>query len=203
VSGLPAGKPEFAVLPPHFSADADAELIERAVHTVFPEYVERAPERFQSVLVPVLCSLVFHHSWLERVLPPDHPVFLSELFTTPGLLQSLSPLVKIGYEAPDMTATGIPVLVTVQRSIAEVMEHLQELRRSQHTQAAASLSGVIEQLSDVVTRATDRALEGRGLGRVITPDSLEDRFAPLLRSIEQLRQDIAAALLCPPPPRTR
>ena len=110
---------QFAVLPPHFTIDIEAQgddevrtLVLDAVKSVFPG-LHGKDECMPGVLQRLLASLVWHakddESYLEQ-LPPDHPLRVSPLYTE-GWIAKLKPHVVTGLfkcEKSGMVASGLP-----------------------------------------------------------------------------------------------
>eukprot|EP01051_Picozoa_sp_SAG22_P005315 SAG22_NODE_312_length_12614_cov_4.783540_3_plen_116_part_00 len=90
--------------------------MKRAVQIAFPH----ADEAQKSICTHILPSVVTHLAWIQETLPVGSGVFSNPLFTTPGLLESLKPLVVNGVSSSDfLTATGVPAQVEQMLLIIE------------------------------------------------------------------------------------
>jgi len=76
VCGLNPADSSFAVLPPRFRQDYDAEPL---LNKLFADYGGATPE-MRKVLKMTTASVIYHMEWIRNNLPSDHPIFLSALF---------------------------------------------------------------------------------------------------------------------------
>mgnify|MGYP001206867206 CR=1 FL=1 len=91
----PVGTKEAAALPPHFvlineDGSEKTTVIEKVLDTarhVFPWY-DTMPLKFQSTLVKLLASAVYHSDWIKTKYP-THDVLGNHLFLEDGLLEEL------------------------------------------------------------------------------------------------------------------
>ena len=160
VCGLPSDSPDFAMLPPHFPA-SNAFLVQ-AVRTCFPG----APVALNRTLEMCLASLVYHHDFLQRTLPPSHKLFSTALFTDTAMLGRLQNLVVC--QLPDRTtmrATGIPPHITILTKMASLETKMD----------------AVPQLVAQVIEGVTQVLEDRAIGAgTVTRDGLHDMLKDIL-----------------------
>lgn len=94
VSGLPTTQATFAILPPHFKERNG--LVDDMIRDCFPNL----PSSANKVAEFVLASVVYHHPFLERTLPPNHRLFHCPLFRDRSVLNSLKDLVECRLNIP-------------------------------------------------------------------------------------------------------
>ncbi len=158
LSMLDLNSPNFATLSPHF--DRIDEIIMNAVRQCFP----RAPAQLQPVLTHVLASLVFHAEYLQRVLPSEHPVFNSVVFTQ-GFTRTLRGRVALVFQDDKVFASGIPPHAAITRRLDAVEQRLVEL-------------------PEKLTTAFHDELEKRAFDAgQLTRDSVEKMFGALLARV--------------------
>lgn len=105
LAGLPINDARFMALPPHFCGGLGGPAtFDRAVAAVFGASY---PASFKPVLSRCLATMAHHADELQAGLPADHKVLGGVLFTTPGMLAELKPMVtnKAGAEP---RPTGAP-----------------------------------------------------------------------------------------------
>ena len=123
VAMLPLDRWDFATLPPHFPNPDDD--VASALETCFPNF----PESMRGILTMCLASLVFHRDWMEETLGPKHPARDSPFFTLldRSVLDRLRAQVVCSPPQPGlrMTATGIPLNITLQGELARMRKEMQ------------------------------------------------------------------------------
>ena len=146
VSGLPIDSPEFASLPPHFKQGTESQLIKRALGMVFPNM----PFHLTAIGEFAMASLVYHHEYLVKNLPPTHPLMNSVLFRTSHLYDELSPFVVCVEKETDapIRATGIPAHVTILSQLKEMTLSWQENVRAQNENVQKIVEGVTKVLEE-------------------------------------------------------
>ncbi|RLN26223.1 hypothetical protein BBJ28_00023966 [Nothophytophthora sp. Chile5] len=123
VCGLPDDRPEFALLPPRFTADHTA-IVARAIDSCFGA----VPSSLRLVYEYALVSVFYHRDYLRRVVPASDPL-VSTLPFTNGV-SSVTQLAKrvvcaLPTSKDGLRATGVPPYVSVMcqmRKMAELME---------------------------------------------------------------------------------
>jgi len=106
----------FADLPPHFDLSDGPILTVEEWEEILPNYSTFYPATFRVALAYMLASLVYHQDWMMENFPPNHPIFISRVWTS-GVLNRLKPKVHTGCLKNDKTglcATGIPPHVVLQ-----------------------------------------------------------------------------------------
>jgi len=116
-AGLDINSPKFATLPYHFCVDNDA--VRHAASLCFPSLWNLA--QFRGVLRMCLAALVGNKDFLNRILPGHHPLFLTPLFRSSVLLESLPPLAN---EHPRLKPTGIPPHIGIQIMLEKTKEEM-------------------------------------------------------------------------------
>ncbi|MEZ0209060.1 MAG: hypothetical protein ACAH17_02710 [Candidatus Paceibacterota bacterium] len=137
---------DFAALHPHFDVVDEAVLC--TISACFPG----APKAMEGVLVQCLASLVYHRDFLRRNLKPDHAIFKSVLFAQ-GLVDKLSDKVALSFATDNITPSGIPPHVSIQRELGDVKKIMVDLP----TRVRAAISEEFEQRavdSGSITRNT-------------------------------------------------
>lgn len=140
---LPINDAQFAILPPHFT-QPESSQVRSAPILYFP----RLPTQLSGVAEHALASVVFHHDFLLRVLPANHPLLGTVLFTTAGLLHELSSRVccEIPSTTSRMTATGLPPHIAILQNFATLRDEVQELRQAQTSSCETIIKGVLRAL---------------------------------------------------------
>ncbi len=124
VTGLPRLQPEFAILPPFFVNNSNSEFISESIRCCYPGM----PDNLFQVLKFCLASVVYHSEFLKEVMPFDHPVFSTPLFTLPSLLVELKKIVVCRLsEVGDIVPTGIPPDIINLLAIKKNYEAIKEV----------------------------------------------------------------------------
>jgi hypothetical protein len=114
-TGLDVNDFAFSALPPHFNEVNGPVLTTAEWEDILTGYSSFYPQMFRVALPYLLASLCFHKSWLQRTLPPQHPLFLHRVWRS-GILDRLLPHVCTGLmkcKATGLRATGIPPQVVL------------------------------------------------------------------------------------------
>jgi len=147
VAGLPINSEAFAILPPHWKADADQDLIEETIATSF----SNLPANMDKALRFILASVVYHREWLRSTLPRDHQLFQSPLFSKKGLVDTLGRTTKAGYALPEdgFQPTGVPPHVIQLRQMQQLLnqqkEIMQDLKQGLVPRIAEAFRNVLEE----------------------------------------------------------
>lgn len=117
--GLPPQSVDFSLLPARF---ADPTVVN------FRNFVcdlEAYPVSFAGVIPYCVAAVVYHTEWLQKTLPPTHPLFMSRYWRG-KYYESLQPLVlgPCRMECPitHMRATGVPQLTAVLQQVTVMSE---------------------------------------------------------------------------------
>lgn len=94
-TGICIMEPSFADLPPHFDLSEGAILTVSQWEEILPNYSTFYPKSFKAALNYLLASLVYHQDWIKDNFDPQHPIFISRVWTS-GVLMSLKPKVYTG-----------------------------------------------------------------------------------------------------------
>lgn len=168
LAGLPNDRPEFAILPPHFEHNQEANLAE-----CFPG----APASLFRVLEFALASVVFHRQYLRDILPAKHRLFQTPLFTRPVVLEELAADVICGIASAEdsMRPTGVPPYIALLDSLETVREEVKSVR--------ANLVGDV--VSGVAQILEERAIGAATVTRHGLSEMLTDVFqsSPLYESL--------------------
>ena len=156
VACLPAGNPDFAILPPHFfgldSPDCNVN-VDMYVNRAFTNF----PDDKKNLGMFLLASLVYHYKWIKSTLPADHIIFNNPIFNDEDMA-TLEPYVHchIPNASCFMKATGIPSTVGIMQTIISHANCLHEMKRELIEETKASAQQIMEKIvrSDVtpVTR---------------------------------------------------
>ena len=79
-SGLPINTVEFATLPPHFTLP-DLDIINQLGWNKIVDNYDVLPNCFKRVVPFLLANIVYHHNFLRRNLPSNHPLWNQKSFT--------------------------------------------------------------------------------------------------------------------------
>jgi len=157
---------EFDVLTPRFPPDVLTNLHNHGWSKLLPSY-NLLPNSFQRVVPKMLASLVYHHSngALTRILPINHPLFSTPLFTLREnvcLLHILKDKVLLGHHhcpVTQMSAQGVPCVIVVQREIRDFREEYMHTRRINEEQYKKLSEEIIEITDKLPQRILDLLLE--------------------------------------------
>jgi len=119
----------FAVLPPHFTSEADNLLTDTFWNDMVPGYSSK-PSGFRAILPFLLASLIYHEDFLRRELPEGNPIFRSRVFSQNESLVTLKPFIKVGVgRCPytGMQATGIPPHLAVSKKVDELIKKIERI----------------------------------------------------------------------------
>ncbi|DBA05028.1 TPA: hypothetical protein N0F65_000716 [Lagenidium giganteum] len=178
VSALPIGKPEFAVLPPHFVTDSDL-VVRNAVRICFPGL----PAPAALIGEYALASLVYHSEFLTETLPSAHPLLETPIFRQIALLSTLRSFVQCGATSDrNIVPTGIPPHVTILQELA----HLRQTVERQQDQQVASNESLVKRVVDGVTNVIEERECHNG---VPTCDRLAATVMRCLRDAGVLRRE--------------
>ena len=80
ISGLGVNSVKFAMQAPHFMKRQEKlTLINEGIALVYPGRPGAAGSgEWNAIAGHLLASLVFHHDWLRKILPANHPLFETE-----------------------------------------------------------------------------------------------------------------------------
>ena len=110
VALLPINSADFAVLPPHFGDDTDADVIS-AIKEVFGDIYLKYPH-FRGNLTMMLASIIHHYDFLKDTLNSEakgsSPFFGCALFQDQERFQRLRSKATINAGDTVMQATGVP-----------------------------------------------------------------------------------------------
>jgi hypothetical protein len=161
VCGLPCDSHEFAILPPSFN-QVDEE-VKAAIALCFP----RLPVNLHLVAEFALASVVYHHDYIIRVVPTNHPILSTVLFREPSFLATLSAKVHCHLHdaTNEMKATGVPPHVSILKDIKVLSEKIDASIVQQQSCVADVVAGVVEELEQ-------RSLGGSTLTRRCIEESM-------------------------------
>ncbi|KAF0735078.1 hypothetical protein Ae201684P_002905 [Aphanomyces euteiches] len=161
-TGLPINSVDLSILPPHFT-NAPSEFISDTIAIVFPKLVSQS--HLHGALRLLLASLVYHCDFIKKMLPFNHPLLSTALFTTHGFIESLRPMLFSGLNSPHLTPTGIPPFV-------ELLRHLKLNQEA------------IELLPNVILDGVREIIDERGLASGnITREYFESTLSKALSTI--------------------
>ena len=118
VAGLQLTSTDFAVLPPHFTAEGLRRITAIGLHNFFDCYND-FPDTMKGCCPYLLASVIYHLPTLIEWWPePNHPVWQSKMFIRYQFQEiiDLREFVITGnFRDPDseMTATGVPNVVRI------------------------------------------------------------------------------------------
>ena len=127
---------EFDVLPLHFNRETLTKCHSTGWSNILPDY-DNYPEKFRRGVVPFLAAaLIFHHDNgdLKEIYPVGHPIFAQPIFTNIEIYNSLRGKVILTHYCCDdgnISASGVPALITVSREIREFQKLYAETNSSQ------------------------------------------------------------------------
>ncbi|ETO74209.1 hypothetical protein F444_09989 [Phytophthora nicotianae P1976] len=166
VARLPLSRPEFAILPPHFTNNESPLLLAR-IRKLYPSLFEIS----SIVDIRKLCvaSLVKHSVYLRATLPPSHPILTTALFRDTEMMNELNASLVFG-DSLWMKPTGIPPHV-------EIYKQLQGVQQS------------IDNLPPVRLEGMSSLIESKGVtAGNTTKDLLESTIAKLLARVGLVRE---------------
>jgi hypothetical protein len=149
-TGLPITEIAFADLPPHFDLSDGEILTVSQWEEILPGYSTYYPQSFRQVLPFLLASVVHHREFLRATLAPEHPLFLSRLWTS-GIIDTLAPKVYTGngkHPVTKLTATGIPPHILLANELAATKGELETVRTT-----------ILQKLDEVPDRVKESMLE--------------------------------------------
>lgn len=190
VCGLPVDSPLFAILPPFFIEPEDNNVIVlNAIRACFPTL----PPHMMRLAEFCLASLVHHRAFLHEILPNNHKLWETPLFTQHHMMQQLSGIVECRLAKPgdQLRPTGIPPHITLLGNLMEVAKEIKAI--------IPAMANIAPQVSDIVLRELEsRCIE---LGTV-TRDGLEELLTDCLRNAGVF--DLVNRFNAPPttPPQT-
>lgn len=123
VAGLPLNDAKFASLPPHFAFDNDA-LVDKCVKTMFPSL--ETDLNMHKILHLCLASLVYHADYLVDILPKEHPLLATTVFSNPSLMAALSSRV-LTENSTWIRPTGIPPYIEVYKKFDRQQQSINAL----------------------------------------------------------------------------
>jgi len=103
-------------LPPHFDLSDGPILTVEEWAELLPNYSTFYRVNFRVPLTYLLASLVYHQDWMKENFAPNHPIFISRIWTS-GVVNRLKTKVYTGCLKNDKTclcATKIPPHVVLQ-----------------------------------------------------------------------------------------
>jgi len=152
-SGLPVQNAEFAVLPPEFTCSS-AEIA-----SYVKKYFPSIPHHLKEVGNFTLASVVYQSQFLIDELPPNHPIFSTQLFIDVEELETMRENVRCtvpGINVSDARVTGVPPHVAT-------LCHIKALTR-QIDCSTRMLSSEIEDCANDVLNGVIKELEDRAIG---------------------------------------
>lgn len=181
VAGLPVNGPEFAYIPPYFRNRSPA--VDAMLKQCFPE----APVTMMGILEHCIASVVYHSSYLQKLLAPNHPIFNTPLFrdTTQfaELQKAVVCVIDDGCQKLPFQTTGIPPYIQQMVAIRRVADEMKSV-------VPAVVKGV-EQLLEA--RAIDAgSITRQGLQEMMT-GMFQSQLAPLLSKLDGQQQTTPAA----------
>ena len=133
VCGLDPSTPSFAVLPPRFKTSYDPTPLLRSLFTRFDDVT---PE-LRRVLTMTTASVVYNMKWLVDNLPPEHPIFSTNIFRrrlplpADEMVECLEMTdIGIARQGDGFVATGIPPHVSLLISMAQLLRCMNEMPAS-------------------------------------------------------------------------
>jgi len=188
VAGLPIHQPEFAILPPHFPDNANANVI-AATKEQFSVLWESYPH-FRGNLIMCVASLVYHVEHLREGMGLSADL-VAQLFATPVLadkprLERLTALVKTGYGTNAegaLRASGIPPHTEVNKQLSVLSSAVHELSHQVETFGESAVAEMTKAMKE--TWEADAATRG-----IITQSAFEagmkKQTEGLMQTVEQL-----------------
>ncbi|KAK1734876.1 hypothetical protein QTG54_014336 [Skeletonema marinoi] len=131
LAGLMPEKPNFGILPPHFTAGRENPFIEEGMKRCFGVILRRyGGFGVEGALLLFLASIVYHHEWLKTQIAgtTDHPFLQIPILNDPKLLEELKKLVTLDPAGAVTMATGVPESVKLRDKLREVIGLLTEYR---------------------------------------------------------------------------
>lgn len=131
VCGLPFDRPEFAILPPHFTPQETANFTVEYWLSVLPCY-PNFPDSFKRTIPYLYASLLYHQQYLYSNLVSNHPILSCRAFSSLSLeeLKLMQAKIKcvVGI-CPEskLKATGIPQHLALVVRMHEMQNQLDEL----------------------------------------------------------------------------
>lgn len=178
-TGLCLNERSFAALPPHFHFGENPNLLTRELWDAIVPGYSLFPKSFRPVFPYLLASLCFHSEWLQQRLDPQHPIFISSVWTS-GLISSLKPHVKSGCtknEESGMFATGIPPHILLANELFELKEEMKEMKQD----LALKMESLPVKLRDLIREYI--ATQGGGITRLELLELLANQKSSVLEAI--------------------
>ncbi len=159
VCGLPLDRAEFAILPPMFTGNYEADL-----NCVLEMCVPALPNNIKTIMKFGIASIVYHRSFLVETLPSNHQIFQTPLFRDSDLFNRLASNVvcRLPNVGDTISSTGVPPHVSILRTLQGFLNQFTEITSTLQSIPPEVVNGVI------------RELEQRAIGAgTVTRDGLE------------------------------
>lgn len=198
VSGLPVNSADFATLPPHFN------VVDTVVLDAIAECFPGLPSDLNLITQFCLASLVYHHDFLERTLPPTHLALQSPLFRNRDKLSALYTRVvcRVGTPEDRITATGLPAYVSLMSDVASLQREVRTLRQG----VMSNLESMPDRIITGVVSGVEHVIEERAFNSgTVTQHGVstvvQSALAPIRELMEEMRaQRFATQQPAPPAP---
>lgn len=189
VCGLPPLSPDFAILPPFWSANATPQqqaAIAEAITDCFP----LAPESFSPLLRFGLASVIYHESFLRKTLPSNHPLFVTPLFCNSDRFKLLLSAVECRRATlqDHIQPTGIPPIVIVLEFLEKLTSAVGQLTPN----LLKGFEGLLEHRAVEAGNLTPSAFEG------VLRKSIQEYLSPLMEKINRLEHPPGVQSSAPP-----
>jgi len=132
LAGLLPDKPNFDILPPHFSVGIENKHVNEAMKQCFGVILDKhSGEGIQGCLLLFLASIVYHNEWLKSHIAKgkSHPFLQIPILNNSKLLEELEKLVTLEPAGAVKSATGVPATVAIREEVRDAVKLLHEYRK--------------------------------------------------------------------------
>ena len=158
------------------------ERVEIGLSSVFPS-CDEMPDTFKGVMPSSVASVIHHQVWMRDNLPPDHPVFSSNIFTRlidklggRSLSQRRFEKTSRGYlrcENTNMEATDVPERLQLRDQIQELKTNLEDVKDDLTSKMEAVSGEVVEKLRENFEAQGVSSMTASELARLIQNKRVE------------------------------
>ena len=178
VAQLKLNADEFDVLPLHFGRETLREIHEYGWSNILPDF-SLYPECFRRGVVPHLVACLIYHfreGDLERMFPRRHPIFAQPLFTNASIYTMLKNkvILKSAFcDDSNMSASGVPALITVSREVRELKKAFLESETAHDARIEELEANILDSINNQPQEIINKLLERFKIDGVV-PMTLDD-----------------------------
>ena len=160
LAGLFPNKPQFGILPPHFTVGSDNPYVKEGMRACFGEILDNFGHSCcEGALLLFLASIVYHSDdggFLMTTIAknPNHPFMDIPILSNEELRKNLRALVTTDPTPKMSEPTGVPLTVKLQDQLREFSDEIRDLRKE--------FEDLKLSLPDIMKNAVDEKIKEAG-----------------------------------------